>query len=48
MASAFRKLGFHKPQLQMTRMGLSYSYKDSRAMFTFPRGHKENFQISAP
>ena len=46
MAAAFKKIGFHKSELQMTRMGNSYTYKDSKALFTFPKGHKENFQIS--
>ena len=48
MAAAFKKIGFHKSELQMTRMGNSYTYKDSKALFTFPKGHKQNFQISAP
>ena len=47
LAAAFKKIGFHKSELQMTRMGNSYTYKDSKALFTFPKGHKENFQISA-
>jgi hypothetical protein len=48
MAAAFKKIGFHKCNLQMTRMGYSYTYKDTGAMFTFPKAHKEQFQISAP
>ena len=48
MAAAFKKIGFHKPNLQMTRMGNSYTYKDTGAMFTFPKNHKEKFQISVP
>tara|TARA_Y100000004_G_scaffold133275_1_gene150548 strand:+ start:322 stop:663 length:342 start_codon:yes stop_codon:yes gene_type:complete len=48
MAAAFRKIGFNKSRLQMTRIGTSYTYKDSGAVFTFPKGHKQNFQISAP
>tara|TARA_R110002012_G_scaffold287460_4_gene479840 strand:- start:35 stop:343 length:309 start_codon:yes stop_codon:yes gene_type:complete len=48
MAAAFKKMGFKKSNLQMTRMGNSYTYKDSGAMFTFPKAHKEKFQISAP
>ena len=48
MAAAFKKIGFHKSELQMTRMGNSYTYKDSKALVTFPKGHKQNFQISAP
>tara|TARA_R110002012_G_C11592452_1_gene606401 strand:+ start:1084 stop:1437 length:354 start_codon:yes stop_codon:yes gene_type:complete len=48
LSLAFKKLGFHKSSLQMTRMGISYTYKDSGALFTFPKSHKEQFQISAP
>ena len=48
MAAAFRKIGFNKSRLQMTRVGNSYTYKDSGAVFTFPKGHKNNFQITAP
>lgn len=48
MAAAFKKIGFNKSRLQMTRIGNSYTYKDSGAVFTFPKRHKNNFQISAP
>jgi hypothetical protein len=48
MAAAFKKIGFHKCRLQMTRMGHTYTYKETGAMFTFPKNHKEKFQITAP
>ena len=48
MAAAFKKIGFTKSPIQMTKQGLSYTYKDTNALFTFPKSHKEKFQISAP
>jgi hypothetical protein len=48
MAAAFKKIGFAKSPIQMTKQGLSYTYKSTQALFTFPESHKEKFQISAP
>ena len=48
MAAAFKKIGFKKSEFEVTRIGNSYTYKDSGALFTFPKAHKEKFQISAP
>lgn len=50
MAATFKKLGFEKSPLQMTRVGLTYRLKDdeSNTLFTFGKGMNDNIQVSAP
>jgi len=48
MAAQFKKLGFEKSPIQMTRVGLTYKHPKGSALFTFGKRPEMNVQISAP
>ena len=48
MAAAFKKLGFNKSDMQLTRMGISYQHPLSKALFTFAKSMNGNVTSSAP
>jgi|TARA_R110000824_G_scaffold67977_1_gene176067 hypothetical protein len=48
MSIAFKKLGFSKSDLQLTRMGISYSHPLSNALFTFAKRMDGGVTSSAP
>tara|TARA_R110002050_G_scaffold34300_3_gene86653 strand:- start:2055 stop:2420 length:366 start_codon:yes stop_codon:yes gene_type:complete len=50
MAATFKKLGFEKSPLQMTRVGLTYRLidDDNSTKFTFGKGLNDNVQVSSP
>jgi hypothetical protein len=48
MSAAFKKLGFRKSDLQLTRMGISYKHPWSKALFTFAKAENGGIACSAP
>lgn len=48
MSAAFKAMGFHKSNLQLTRIGISYSHPLSNALFTFAKRMDGGVTSSAP
>ena len=46
MSAAFKKLGFKKSSIQMTRTALSYELEGSPGLFTFGKGQNDRIMVT--